>query len=536
MKHRLLREWLKVLVIISIIEMVPTKGVMTPGTFTNFFDWTTEVTNFNMDFQAVGYSPFTTTNLDGMIVWTMSVIPAICSMNQNKMLGMEKALEKVVILVSICSIPVANAVPNIHADYDIVPGMKIVWDGIPINEFVEEFMRPLDMGLGQIVQDGFSLLSCIRGSDAAGYNPLTAQPQFAVANAQQRNQHNERNRRAFACIMNRIDPLSEPYHEIMTSFNNDGIGAYDFISQIGDLPFSPEQIKQFKAEWESMDIYTLEREKMLVINVKALFMLCAIIRKWARRLRKTKMEERAKFLAAIRVIPAMKNRVQNEEDTPKAGWNFRANYGAHYPAGIRGTPHAFAGQPDIYRMATGWNACWIEGIRDGSIKKTPRGFVNAAHVEAKIVADNVFIVKQSSVNNKTQCFLCGGFGHATVTILDDGSAAECATKALGIKVDKDFLSKITYPDGVPNRILGPAQRKPFKHHKKHAHLAKEQDEKSQSEDSSSSSQSDDSSEKSDSVDTKAALKALAMQTGKSADEMKKVLKHSSGKKYHKRRN
>jgi len=48
MKHRLLREWLwKVLVIISIIEMVPTKGVMTPGTFTNFFDWTTEVTNFN---------------------------------------------------------------------------------------------------------------------------------------------------------------------------------------------------------------------------------------------------------------------------------------------------------------------------------------------------------------------------------------------------------------------------------------------------------------------------------------------------------
>ena len=44
---------------------------------------------------------------------------------------------------------------------------------------------------------------------------MTAQPHFAVANAQQRNQHNERNRRAFACIMNRIDPLCEPYHEIM---------------------------------------------------------------------------------------------------------------------------------------------------------------------------------------------------------------------------------------------------------------------------------------------------------------------------------
>lgn len=350
-------------VIISLIEMVPTEGAMTPGTITNFFNWTTEVTNFNMTFQAVGYSPFTTTNFDGMIVWTMSVIPAVCSMyHRDKIPGMNKA----VILASVCSIPAVNAVPNIHADYDIVPGMKIVWDGIPINEFVEEFMRPLDMGLGQIVQDGFSLLSCIRGSDAAGYNPLTAQPHFAVANAQQRNQHNERNRRAFACIMNRIDPLCEPYHEIMSSFNNDGIGAYDFIAQVGDLPFTPEQIQQYKAEWESMDIYTLEREKMLYINVKALFVLCGIIRKWSRRLRKTKAEERTKFLNSIKVIPAMKTRVDNEKDAPNANWNFRANYGAHYPAGIRGTPHPFAGQPDIYRIATGWNACWLEGIRDGA--------------------------------------------------------------------------------------------------------------------------------------------------------------------------
>ena len=241
MKHRLLIEWLWLVpVIISLIEMVPTEGAMTPGTITNFFNWTTEVTNFNMTFQAVGYSPFTPTKKDGTIAIITTMI-ATCSLyHQDKILGMKKA----VILASICSIPAANAVPNIHADYDIVPGMKIVWDGIPINEFVEEFMRPLDMGLGQIVQDGFSLLSCIRGSDAAGYNPLTAQPHFAVANAQQRNQHNERNRRAFACIMNRIDPLCEPYHEIMTSFNNDGIGAYvtNFnmtFQAVGYSPFTP---------------------------------------------------------------------------------------------------------------------------------------------------------------------------------------------------------------------------------------------------------------------------------------------------------
>ena len=60
MYNMLLFDWLTLVpVIISLFEMVPTKGVMTPGTkITNIIDWTTEVTNFNLDFQAVGYSPF----------------------------------------------------------------------------------------------------------------------------------------------------------------------------------------------------------------------------------------------------------------------------------------------------------------------------------------------------------------------------------------------------------------------------------------------------------------------------------------------
>ena len=176
MKHKVhirLFDWITLApIIISLFEMVPTKGVMT-GTITNLFAGTTEVTNFNFGSQTVGYSPFTTTNLDATIVWTLSAVPMICSIDQKNRGNVKAA----VILASLCSIPTANAMPpNIHADYDIVPGMKVVWDGIPINDFLEEFMRPLDMGLGQIVQDGFSLLSCIRGSDAAGYDPLTATP------------------------------------------------------------------------------------------------------------------------------------------------------------------------------------------------------------------------------------------------------------------------------------------------------------------------------------------------------------------------
>ena len=134
--------------------MVPTTRVVT-GIITNIlFDWTAEVTNFKLDFQTVGQSSFIAkTNLS--------------------------AIKAAIFLITICSLPVVQAMPpNIQADYDIVPGMKILWDGIPINDFLEEFMRPLDMGLGQVVQDGFSLLSCIRGSDSAGYDPITANPHY----------------------------------------------------------------------------------------------------------------------------------------------------------------------------------------------------------------------------------------------------------------------------------------------------------------------------------------------------------------------
>lgn len=495
--------------------MVPTTRVVT-GIITNIFDWTAEVTNFKLDFQTVGQSSFIAkTNLS--------------------------AIKAAIFIATICSLPVVQAMPpNIHADYDIVPGMKTQWDGIPINDFLEEFMRPLDMGLGQVVQDGFSLLSCIRGSDAAGYDPITANPHYAIANRQQRGQHDERNKRAFACIMNRIDPLSEPYYEMMTLFNNDGIGAYDYISQVGDIPYTTGQITQFDTDWKDMNIYTLERERLIVIGIKALFVLCRIIRKWSRRLRKTKDQERTKFLDAVKVIPAMQNLVQNELQTPNMNWRFRRNYAAHYPAGIRGTPHPFANQPDIYRMAHGLNSFWLTGIREGSIKRTPKGLVAAAVVETRITPDNVFIVKSSNVTSKTQCFWCGGFGHPTVCILDDGTAVECASKALNINVDKSFLSKISYPDGVPNRINGPGNKKNFKK----AHFTSDSTEdkdksdeldEASSDSGSSASASDHTTEELDDKSMVAALRALAMQTGMSADDMKKAFKRGGKPSHVKRR-
>ena len=99
MKHRLLIDWLWwIPVVLYGFDMVPTKVELT-GTITNIIDWTTEVTNFNLDYQAVGYSPFTTTNPNRTIVWTLTVLPIICSSDRNQGGNIPKA----VLLASICS-------------------------------------------------------------------------------------------------------------------------------------------------------------------------------------------------------------------------------------------------------------------------------------------------------------------------------------------------------------------------------------------------------------------------------------------------
>ena len=100
--------------------------------------------------------------------------------------------------------------PNMQMDYNVLPGKDITWDGVPMNDFDAFFLKALRTGLGQISMDGHTLLSCVLGSD--GWNPVTANPHYAIASPQQRNQYLERSKRAFACI-NHISHTSDRYQK-----------------------------------------------------------------------------------------------------------------------------------------------------------------------------------------------------------------------------------------------------------------------------------------------------------------------------------
>ena len=64
-------------------------------------------------------------------------------------------------------------------------------------------------------------------------------------------------------------------------FLNDGIGAYNYISVEGDIPFTDEQLKEFELDWEHLTIWTLEQAGDLKIAAGTLFALASIILKRA---------------------------------------------------------------------------------------------------------------------------------------------------------------------------------------------------------------------------------------------------------------
>ena len=114
--------------------------------------------------------------------------------------------------------------PNINPDYNKLWSLekaKVSWNGIPQYDFRENFLDPLHMAIGAISENGATLQKTALGTDPGGM-AITANPHFAVASPQIREQSANRNYRLFACIMNYISPASYVYRYLRTHFTNNG--------------------------------------------------------------------------------------------------------------------------------------------------------------------------------------------------------------------------------------------------------------------------------------------------------------------------
>ena len=111
--------------------------------------------------------------------------------------------------------------PNVHKDYSTIPAMDMrrPWNGIPFNDFIEEFFTPLINGLGSIQEKGYTLYQTALRMDPGGLNPRAVVP-FIATTPQQRSENRIRMERLFSCVMNYVSSKTWVYRHIMANYQN----------------------------------------------------------------------------------------------------------------------------------------------------------------------------------------------------------------------------------------------------------------------------------------------------------------------------
>ena len=91
--------------------------------------------------------------------------------------------------------------------------IKFQWNGLPMLDFIEKIIYPLNMGLGSFSMGKpgrtATLLITAKRRDPGG---LFGVPTTATAPADIKFEHDERVERLFCCIMNYIDPCASRLH------------------------------------------------------------------------------------------------------------------------------------------------------------------------------------------------------------------------------------------------------------------------------------------------------------------------------------
>ena len=372
--------------------------------------------------------------------------------------------------------PVASA-PNYY-DYDRLPAMhdnqdnKVIWDGIPSPYFVENFYQPLQNSLGGVSENGHTLLVTAFDNDAGGFGP-NAVPNYAIATAQIRAQHDNRVRRLFSCIMNYILAGCSIYIYLQNNFNNDGIAAFRYIRQYGAIPFDPCQIRKMNAQWEGLNLHSAR----IKIDNKSLFKLVEIIKRLARRLNKSNIEQKQKFLMAL---PQQLSHIRTTQMQNRAhvGYAFPGFYPPYFPVTLAGNAHPFAGQPDIEMLCKIINPEFLEHVNETTgyapVRQTPKGLVSEVDIEQHInfitdddtdpvcteTTEDVSAIDIKHINDDFECNFCGGKRHAIVTRVDGNKVVTCASKLLGMKPIKRPISQVDDSDiAAIRKFMRKANRK-----------------------------------------------------------------------------
>jgi hypothetical protein len=301
--------------------------------------------------------------------------------------------------------------------------IKFQWNGLPMIDFIEKIIYPLNMGLGSFSMGKpgrtATLLITAKKRDPGG---LFGVPTTATAPADIKFEHGERVERLFCCIMNYIDHRSEFYKFAMRHLDNDGIVLYSYMTLFGNMAV-PARIATSREDYYKRMTFDSTR---CPYAPHGIFVWAETVMAHGRVCKRSANDMRTKF---VNGLPAFFSKYQA---------NLKANTTCVYPAtyglipglagsAIAATAHPFAGDPDIIFLARSCFADWCEELSNTN-KYTPHGLVRSMET---IIEDSPEIASMAAENitPKHKCDVCGGEGHTASFYLKDEKIL-CPTKLL----------------------------------------------------------------------------------------------------------
>ena len=333
-----------------------------------------------------------------------------------------------IVLGAYCLIPSAEATgretPKVTFQDYFLPGVTR-WDGYPYHDFRRVWWVALCAALGNVSQEGWSLLQTARDQDlGAPGNPGT--PAQTV-------QSNNRNERLFGAILNYVEATSHLYYFVSTTFANDGRGLFQYLHVAGHLPYTNEERVSLDSEWKEATMASVG----IKYTPKAVFEWANYVNVLASKLGKNEMEKRVKYLAGF--PSSFDVLIIAERARPIGSYLHPAVYPVHHPQA--GNPHPLVGQPDTDATASAFYGEWARMCNEGLIKAIPKGFARRA-ASSDDDSDDEQACRTFTPTPTTVCLVCGGLGHGAKS-----SVGECLTAKLGHRVPREHLNQIKYPEG-----------------------------------------------------------------------------------------
>ena len=339
---------------------------------------------------------------------------------------------------------------NQQTNINVIPGFENqTFSGIPIKGFVKNQWRKIRAALGNISQDGSTMLDVLDQKDpGAG-----AGTPGGAGTAAQQLQHAARERRLYAIILKICDPNCALTIELESDYVDQGRLAALHFRDENNLALNQDERDKLQNDWTAASVVTLN----IPINASCLYTLYNWIRDKSADFvpPKTNTDQYNKLLAGA--PECLFNEVVYEQKRmnlgpPQPTYAFPAIYPAGHPQA--GAAHANAGEPNPLALVKALSAHLRMMIDKGLVRvKTDKVNEVEEDNDADVMAIGKFkgskppfkrttmgkdkSGKPVELTDTSRCFRCGGLGHFAVT-----NGQKCLTV---MRINREILDNITYP-------------------------------------------------------------------------------------------